>query len=76
MKREEFIAEFAEVLDVSPAALQPETEMKSLANWDSVAYLTAMVLIDDKLGVAVGPDVLSKAPTFGTILDAVRDKLE
>ena len=76
MTREEFIAEFAAVLDVSPAALTPETEMKSLENWDSVAYLTVMVLIDDKLGVAVGPDVISNAQTFGSILDAVMGKLE
>lgn len=76
MKTEEFIAEFAGVLDVPPAALTPETEMKSLENWDSVAYLTVMVLIDDKLGITVGPNVLSGAETFGAILQAVHDKLE
>jgi acyl carrier protein len=76
MKREEFVLQFAELLDVEPLVLTAETEMGSLENWDSVAYLSAMVMIDDRLGIAVGPGVLSNAATFGAILDAVKDKLE
>ena len=71
MTRSEFINEFAEMLDVKPDALQPQTEMKDLETWDSVAYLSAMVLIDEKLGITVQPEVFANARIFEDILSAI-----
>jgi acyl carrier protein len=76
MTREEFVREFAEMLNVSADELQPETELGELAEWDSVAHLSAMVLIDEKLSIQIRPDVLSGARTFGDILAAVGTALE
>jgi len=71
MTQGEFISEFAQILDVVPAELQPETELSTFCNWDSVAYLAAMVLIDEGLGITLRPEVISNAKTFGDILKAV-----
>ena len=76
MRKNEFIAEFAEILDVAPDALKPETELDTLQMWDSVAYLSAMVLIDEKLGITIRPEVLSHAKTFEDILKAVDSALQ
>jgi acyl carrier protein len=76
MTKKDFTREFAEVLNVDPERLTPETEMNSLEGWDSVTYLAAMVLIDEKLSVKIRPDVFSRAQTFSDILAAVGSALE
>ena len=50
--------------------------MANLENWDSVAYLSAMVFIDERLGITVKPEVLSRSEHFGDILRAVEGMLE
>jgi len=76
MTRKDFTREFAEVLNVAPEQLTPETEMASIEAWDSVTYLATMVLIDEKLSVRIRPDVFSRAKTFRDILTAVDSALE
>jgi acyl carrier protein len=76
MNREEFTREFAEMLSIAADELHPETDLTELSEWDSVAYLSAMVLIDEKLAIQIRPDVLSKAQTFGNILSAVETALD
>ena len=76
MTRNEFIAEFAELLGVRAEELRPETEMATIPSWDSVAWLGSLVLIDEKLGTKVRPEELSGARTFQDILEAVAAGLE
>jgi acyl carrier protein len=76
MTKTEFIFEFAGLLGISPDALTPETEMSKVENWDSVAYLSALVLIDEKLGIALRPEVLSGANKFGDILKELDSALK
>lgn len=71
MTQKEFISEFAEILGANAQDLTTETEMNALDGWDSVTYLAAMVLIDEKLSVKIRPDTLSRAITFGDILSAL-----
>lgn len=75
MTRAEFISEFTALLELPAGSLTPETVMAELEGWDSVAYLTAMVMIDEQLAITITPDVLSKSETFGGILDAVQGAL-
>ncbi len=75
MTRDEFTKDFAELLNLEPGGLTPETDLTTLEDWDSVAYLSVMVMIDEKLGIQVRPDLLSSAKRFGTILDAVNGAL-
>lgn len=76
MTVEEFSAEFAEMLGINAGELNSQTDLTALQEWDSVAYLSAMVLIDEKLGVSIRPDVISEAKTFDDILKAVGSALE
>lgn len=72
----QFLEEFAEMLGVSPTDLTPSTQLSSLENWDSVAYLSTMVLLDEKLGVAISPDDLTEARTVQDILHAAGPTLQ
>jgi acyl carrier protein len=75
MTRAEFTGEFAEMLNIDPTSLVPETELTSLPEWDSVAYLSTLVLIDDKLSFPIRPDAIAAARTFQDILEAVKAAL-
>lgn len=76
MSSDEFTRHFAEMLGIDPSLLAPETELASLPEWDSVAYLSAMVLIDEELSLTVRPDVITSARTFSEILSALHTVLQ
>lgn len=75
MTIDEFTNEFALILDLKASDLRPETLLNSIEAWDSVAYLTAMVLIDEKLGITLRPELISRAEKFEDILNAVKSVL-
>jgi acyl carrier protein len=70
LDKKTFIEEFADMLGITAADLTPSTQLSSLENWDSVAYLSTMVLLDEKVGVTISPDDLTAARTVQDILDA------
>jgi acyl carrier protein len=76
LNTDEFTREFAEMLNIDPASLRPNTDLTQLPEWDSVAYLSAMVLIDERLAISIRPDLLSNARSFGEILSAVQHALK
>ena len=76
MNRQQFLEDFSEILGLRAADLTPDTELASLEAWDSVAYLSTMVLLDEKLGVAISPLDLTAATTVQDILDAGGPALE
>ena len=75
MTQREFTERFAEIVSAEPTSLTTQTKMADIAGWDSVALLSAMILIDSELGVTIRPEALSQATTFGDILNAVSGKL-
>jgi acyl carrier protein len=75
MSKEDFTREFAEMLSIDPSTLTAETDLTALPEWDSVAYLSAMVLIDEKLSLTLRPEIISNATRFGDILSAVEGVL-
>jgi acyl carrier protein len=70
LDKKQFLEEFADMLGMSSADITPSTQLSSLENWDSVAYLSTMVLLDEKVGVTISPDDLTAARTVQDILDA------
>jgi acyl carrier protein len=75
MTRQEFICEFTDVVGADPGSLGPDTVLTSLEGWDSVAYLSTVVLMDDQLGVSVRPEALQEAVTVNDILALVASRL-
>ncbi len=58
----------AEILDVEVDEISPETEFASLEDWDSVAALSFIVMMDEEFGKEVKGDIIKK---FVTIQDAL-----
>jgi acyl carrier protein len=76
LNKQSFLEEFAEIVGVSTAEITPETQLATLENWDSVSYLSTMVLLDEKLGVAIAPDDLAAARTIQDIMNVAGPALQ
>ena len=63
----------AEVLEVEPASLQPETDLYGLPNFDSVMILSLIVALDD-IGVEIPQHKASELRTFGDVLALAKSK--
>ncbi len=57
----------ADLLEVTPADLQPQTNLSDLPNFDSVQLLSLIVVLDE-LGVEVPRNKIADLRTFGDIL--------
>lgn len=61
----------AEILDVDPASLSGSFDFKSHAGWDSLAALSAMVLVEDVFKKFVDPSVFKESASLDALFDAV-----
>jgi len=63
----------AEILEVDPDLLKPETNFYDLPNFDSVAILSIIIALDD-VGVEVPQEKASEIRTFGDVLKLAKSK--
>jgi acyl carrier protein len=74
MNIDTFIPHFAEALETDAAALAAGTVFKDLDNWDSLAALSVIAMIDEHYGVSVGGTDLDKAQTLQDLWDLVAQR--
>ena len=61
MSNEKKIELIAEVTDIEPETLTPETELSSLVEWDSIALISFIAMMDDEFEKVVkGTEVKEK----------------
>jgi acyl carrier protein len=72
MTDQEFLKGFAEVLSADESTLDLNTPLASLDGWDSVAYLSTMVFVEENMGVIPTPDILLDLKTASDILSSAR----
>ena len=72
MNVQEFIKKFAEAIDIEATALTAETEFRNLDEWDSVAYISVIAMMDEEY------DIQIEMPTFKTLktLGAIAEYIE
>jgi len=58
-----------EMLEVDEGTLKPETLLADLEEWDSIAILSFIVLLDEEFGKSVKAAEIRK---FNTIADALK----
>lgn len=69
MEIQVFIEKFAEVLDVDSSSLTPETEFADLDEWNSMAVVQVVVMIDEEFGQSVTPVDIRKCVTLADIFN-------
>lgn len=54
MEIKEFIEKFAEAIEIEDATiLTPDTEFRTLDEWDSLSYLSIIAMIDEEFDVQI-----------------------
>lgn len=71
----DFIVKFAEAVEIEDAsALSANTEFKKLSEWDSLAYLSVIALLDEEFGVQIEMEDFRKLNSIQDIFDACTNK--
>ena len=75
MTKEEFVQEIMEILEIEDASLvQDTTVFRELDEWDSLAALSTISMIDDEFGVTINNKDLRSVETLGALYDIVTER--
>ena len=69
MTNEEKVALIEETLDIENGSLRPETELSSVAEFDSMAKLSLIVLCDENFNKKLTGEKIRAFVTVGDILE-------
>ena len=69
MTQEEKIAMLEDMLELDGGSLKPEMELASIAEYDSMAKLSLIVLMDDECGKKLTGEQIREFKTVQDILD-------
>lgn len=67
MNRNEFITELADLLSVDESELTADVLLEKLEDWDSLAVIGFIALLDKKLGKKIGAGTLFECKTIGDL---------
>ena len=72
MALSEFISKFAEALEIEDASvLNESTEFRSLDEWDSLAYLNIIAMLDEEYDIQIENAEFKKLKTINDIVDYI-----
>lgn len=75
MKKDEFIQEIMDILEIEDAYLiQETTAFKALNEWDSLAALSTISMVDDEFGVTINNKDLRSVETLGELYKLIVEK--
>lgn len=74
MKTKDFIEKFAEELEIENCSiLSAETEFRNLAEWDSLAYLNIIAMLDEEYNMQIENAEFKKLKTLGDIITYIEE---
>ncbi len=68
MKDERKIELIADVLDVEAAILQPASVLGDMDEWDSIALISFMAMMDDEFGKVIKGSVVKEQKTVANLM--------
>ncbi len=72
MEIKEFIEKFAEAIEFENASeLTADTEFRTLDEWDSLAYLNVIAMLDEEYDCQIEMADFKKLPTIGAIAEYI-----
>jgi acyl carrier protein len=63
MTKVEFYSELEEILEIKPGTIQGKETLREMHGWDSMAVLSIIAMVDEKLGEVVSPSALAECKT-------------
>ena len=70
----DFIEKFADVLECEAADLTPETKFRELEDWDSIAGLSVIGMVDEEYGVTFNAEDMKACQTIGDLFERMQTK--
>lgn len=71
----DFIVKFAEAVEIEDSSvLNANTEFRKLAEWDSLAYLSIIALLDEEFGMQIEMEDFRKLNSIQDIFNACTNK--
>lgn len=64
----------AQALDAEPEALKPETKLEELEEWDSLAVVSVIAMLDKYFSVRLKPNDIKSLTTVEDILAHMKEK--
>ena len=61
LPEEDFLKGFREI--IADDSVESNTPLDTLSGWDSLAYLSVTIMIEENMGVTISPDALVDAAT-------------
>lgn len=74
MDTQAFLDQMKDVLDIDDRELSLDDEFKSFDEWDSLAYLSTIAMIDDEYGVVISAAEFRALTSLGDIVKAIEAK--
>lgn len=68
MDRKDFLLALDETLELEPGTLTGDETLESLESWDSLAVISFIALVDEKLEIVVEGEKLARAKTVADLL--------
>ena len=73
MDTNSFVEHFAEAIDVEASRLSPQTEFRQLDEWDSLAYMSIIAMIDEEYSMQIEQLEFKKLVTLQDIIDYIEN---
>lgn len=75
MNTETFIEQMKDLLDIEDRELSLNDEFKGYAEWNSLAYLSTIAMIDEEYDVIISASEFRQLQTLGDIVKAIEAKM-
>ncbi len=69
MTKADFLRELDEMLELAPGTLSGDEVLAEVDGWDSLAVISFIALVDEKLNLVVEGEKLARAKTVADLLD-------
>lgn len=73
MNVQEFIEKFAEAIDIEANELTADTEFRTLDEWDSVAYISVIAMMDEEYDIQIEMPQFKQLKTLGAIAEYIEN---
>lgn len=73
MDIKEFIEKFAEAIDIEASELTADTEFRTLDEWDSVAYISVIAMMDEEYDIQIEMAQFKQLKTLGAIAEYIEN---
>jgi len=71
VKKEEFIQELEEILEIEDSKIEMKTNLKDLKEFDSLSILSIIALLDEKFGKALTAEQLNSITTVESLMELI-----